>query len=48
MCRLQVFVNGKWRYYDPCSLDVARWKAKHELVNPNYYIVDLSTGEVYK
>lgn len=48
MYRLQVLVNGKWRYYDPCSLNMARWKAKRELVNPNYWIVDLSTGEALK
>jgi hypothetical protein len=46
--QLQVLVGDKMRYYEPSTFAHARWRVDHELVNPDYWIVDLSTGEAIK
>lgn len=46
MYQLQVLVRNKMRYYDPCMLSMARWRVEHEIINPNHWIIDLSTGEI--
>lgn len=46
MYQLQVLANEKMRYYEPSTLSMARWKVSHEIVNPNHWIVDLSSGEI--
>jgi len=46
MYQLQVLANEKMRYYEPSTLSMVRWKVSHEIVNPNHWIVDLSSGEI--
>lgn len=46
--QLQVLVGDKMQYYEPSTFAHARWRVDHELVNPDYWIVDLSTGEAIK
>lgn len=46
--QLQVLVGDKMRHYEPSTFAYARWRVDHELVNPDYWIVDLSTGEAIK